>query len=170
MNNKPYAGISHELSPQALNKAMLEAVDFVDAKGWDAPPTLFGLVPTALIRLAHDALDDAPLTLVVQELPSDLTPESEELSAYISRVTWPDGVVGAILAQEIRFLDPNANASTPLRPARLFSGVLRDNMAQLTLLQLRPSESDPQAPDRRELRGGSGVATGVIAALQATFE
>ena len=78
MNNKPYAGISHELSPQALNKAMLEAVDFVDAKGWDAPPTLFGLVPTALIRLAHDALDDAPLTLVVQELPSDLTPESEE--------------------------------------------------------------------------------------------
>ena len=43
-------------------------------------------------------------------------------------------------------------------------------MAQLTLLQLRPSESDMQAPDRRELRGGSGVATGVIAALQATFE
>ena len=164
MNNKPYAGISHELSPQALNKAMLEAVDFVDAKGWDAPPTLFGLVPTALIRLAHDALDDAPLTLVVQELPS------EELSDYISRVTWPDGVVGAILAQEIRFLDPNANASTPPRPARLFSGVLRDNMAQLTLLQLRPSESDLQAPDRRELRGGPGVATGVIAALQATFE
>ena len=162
MNNKPYAGISHELSPQALNKAMLEAVDFVDAKGWDAP--------TALIRLAHDALDDAPLTLVVQELPSDLTPESEELGAYISRVTWPNGVVGAILAQEIRFLDLNADTSTPPRPARLFSGVLRDNMAQLTLLQLRPSESDPQAPDRRELRGGPGVATGVIAALQATFE
>ena len=43
-------------------------------------------------------------------------------------------------------------------------------MAQLTLLQLRPSESDLQAPDRRELRGGPGVATGVIAALQATFE
>ena len=100
MNNKPYAGISHGLSPQALNKAMLEAVDFVDAKGWDAPPTLFGLVPTALIRLAHDALDDAPLTLVVQELPSELTPESEELGAYISRVTWPDGVVGAILARQ----------------------------------------------------------------------
>ena len=170
MNNKPYAGISHELSPQAFNKAMLEAVDFVDAKGWDAPPTLFGLVPTALIKLAHDMLDDAPLTLVIQELPNHLPPESEELSDYISRVTWPDGVVGAILAQEIRFLDPNANASTPPRPARLFSGVLRDNMAQLTLLQLRPSETDPQAPSRRELRGGPGVASGVIAALQATFE
>lgn len=170
MNNKPYAGISHGLSPQAFNKAMLEAVDFVDAKGWDAPPTLFGLVPTSLIRLAHDVLDDAPLTLVVQELPNNLPPESEELSDYISRVTWPDGVVGAILAQEIRFLDPNADASTPPRPARLFSGVLRDDMAQLTLLQLRPSETDPQAPSRRELRGGPGVASGVIAALQATFE
>ena len=170
MNNKPYAGISHELSPQAFNKAMLEAVDFIDAKGWDAPPTLFGLVPTALIKLAHDVPDDAPLSLVVQELPNNLPPKSEELSDYISRVTWPDGVVGAILAQEIRFLDPNADASTPPRPARLFSGVLRDNMAQLTLLQLRPSESDLQAPDRRELRGGPGVATGVIAALQATFE
>ena len=170
MNNKPYAGISHELSPQAFNKAMLEAVDFVDAKGWDAPPILFGLVPTALIKLAHDVLDDAPLTLVIQELPNNLPPESEELSDYISRVTWPDGVVGAILAQEIRFLDPNADASTPPRPARLFSGVLRDDMAQLTLLQLRPSETDPQAPNHRELRGGPGVASGVIAALQATFE
>ena len=170
MNNKPYAGISHELSPQALNKAMLEAVDFVDAKGWDAPPTLFGLVPTSLIKLAHDVLDDAPLTLVVQELPNNLPPESEELSDYISRVTWPNGVVGAILAQEIRFLDPNTDASTPPRPARLFSGVLRDDMAQLTLLQLRLSETDPQAPSRRELRGGPGVASGVIAALQATFE
>jgi hypothetical protein len=170
MNNKPYAGISHELSPQAFNKAMLEAVDFVDAKGWDAPPTLFGLVPTSLIKLAHDVLDDAPLTLVVQELPNNLPPESEELSDYISRVTWPDGVVGAILAQEIRFLDPNADASTPPRPARLFSGVLRDDMAQLTLLQLRLSETDPQSPNHRELRGGPGVASGVIAALQATFE
>ena len=170
MNNKPYAGISHELSPQALNKAMLEAVDFIDAKGWDAPPTLFGLVPTALIKLAHDVLDDAPLTLVVQELPNNLPPESEELSDYISRVTWPDGVVGAILAQEIRFLDPNTDASTPPRPARLFSGVLRDDMAQLTLLQLRLSETDPQSPNHRELRGGPGVASGVIAALQATFE
>ena len=170
MNNKPYAGISHELSPQAFNKAMLEAVDFIDAKGWDAPPTLFGLVPTALIKLAHDVLDDAPLTLVIQELPNNLPPESEELSDYISRVTWPDGVVGAILAQEIRFLDPNADASTPPRPARLFSGVLRDDMAQLTLLQLRLSETDPQSPNHRELRGGPGVASGVIAALQATFE
>ena len=45
-----------------------------------------------------------------------------------------------------------------------------NDMAQLTLLQLRPFETDPQTPSRRELRGGPGVASGVIAALQATFE
>ena len=33
-------------SPQALNKAMREAVDFIHAEGWDQGPTLFALVPT----------------------------------------------------------------------------------------------------------------------------
>ena len=53
-----------EFSPQALNKAMLEAVDFVHAEGWDAAPTLFALVPTSLlIDHLDDPEDAAPLTL-----------------------------------------------------------------------------------------------------------
>ena len=43
---------------QALNKAMMEAVEFVHAEGWDAPPTLFGLVPTQLL------VDELGLSLI----------------------------------------------------------------------------------------------------------
>src|SRR5699024_3038275 len=59
---------------QALNKAMMEAVDFVHAEGWEAPPTLFALVPTELV-VDQIELDDssAPLTLVVQDnLPDNI--------------------------------------------------------------------------------------------------
>ncbi len=38
------------LTQQMLNKAMLEAVDFVHAEGWDGPPTLFGLVPADVLE------------------------------------------------------------------------------------------------------------------------
>ena len=91
---------------QALNKAMMEAVEFVHAEGWDAPPTLFGLVPTQLLvdELGH--LDDSsPLTLVVQDLPEHILPGSEELGEYVSRIAWPREVQGVILAQEIVFKD-----------------------------------------------------------------
>ncbi|MDO5097559.1 MAG: PPA1309 family protein [Corynebacterium sp.] len=165
-----------ESMPQALNKAMREAVDFIHAEGWDAPPTLFGLVPA---RLLVDVIDDAeieqsPLALVVQdELPDSILPGSDELGDYISRVVWPDEVVGAILAQEIMFSDAADPTGVP-RAARLFSGVLRSD-AELTLLQLRPTEEElakkgPFAEDDIELRGGPGIAPGVIAALKATFE
>ena len=65
------------LTQQALNKAMMEAVDFIHAEGWDAAPTLFALVPSSLLIDAlpsTDGDDDtAPLTLVVQDsLPANL--------------------------------------------------------------------------------------------------
>ena len=71
-------------SQQALNKAMTEAVEFVHAEGWDAPPSLFALVPTQLLvdeltQLADDAAH-SPLTLVVQELPEHIRPGSDELA------------------------------------------------------------------------------------------
>jgi len=89
---------------QALNKAMMEAVEFVHAEGWDAPPTLFGLVPTQLLVDELVDLDDSsPLTLVVQDLPEHILPGSEELGEYVSRIAWPSEVEGVILAQEIVF-------------------------------------------------------------------
>lgn len=167
-----------ELSPQALNKAMMEAVEFIHAEGWDAGPTLFALVPASILAAAAPDTfeeDDSPLALIVQDdLPDNILPGSEELGDYVSRVTWPEQVVGAVLAQEIMFRDSSSDDDSP-RPARLFSGVLRGEEAELTLLQLRPTEEEleekgPFAEDDIELRGGPGVAPGVLAVLHSTFE
>lgn len=171
-----------EFSPGALNQAMREAVDFVHSEGWDAPPTLFALVPTRLLVDELDALDAlgenaaAPLTLIVQDnLPDNLTAGSEALADYVSRIAWPQDVAGAILAQEIRFRDAAEGPEAPSRPARLFSGVLRPESVELTLLQMRPTEEEleaagPFAEDQIELRGGPDVAPGVLAALRYGLE
>ncbi|OHO54236.1 hypothetical protein HMPREF2635_08585 [Corynebacterium sp. HMSC035E02] len=177
---------------RALNKAMREAVDFIHAEGWDAPPTLFALVPTELVAAQLGDVDDSsPLTLVVQELPEGIEPGSEHLADYVSRLAWPQEIAGVILAQEITFKDTSNAALADARPARLFSGVLRatamdgsstvdaeefdENGAELTLLQLRPTEEElaeagPFAEDDIQLRGGPNVAPGVIAALRYGLE
>lgn len=164
-----------ENTVQALNKAMLEAVEFVHAEGWDAPPTLFALVSTSLVadQLA-DPDDAAPLTLVVQDLPEHILPGSDELGDYLSRLAWPPQISGVVLAQEIRFREASL-ADAPARPARLFSGVLRGEGLDLTLLQLRPTEEEIEergvfAEDEIELRGGPDVAPGVIQALRFGLE
>ncbi|MFH6888792.1 MULTISPECIES: PPA1309 family protein [Corynebacterium] len=177
---------------RALNKAMREAVDFIHAEGWDAPPTLFALVPTELVAAQLGDVDDSsPLTLVVQELPEGIEPGSEHLADYVSRLAWPREIAGVILAQEIMFKDTSDAALSDARPARLFSGVLRataldgsstadaesvdNDGAELTLLQLRPTEEElaeagPFAEDDIQLRGGPNVAPGVIAALRYGLE
>ena len=161
---------------QALNRAMMEAVEFVHAEGWDAPPTLFGLVPMQLLVDELVDLDDSsPLTLVVQDLPEHILPGSEELGEYVSRIAWPAEVEGVILAQEIVFKDASAGDDAQPRPARLFSGVLRGEDLDQTLLQLRLTDEELEergafAQDDIELRGGPGIAPGVLAALRYGLE
>ena len=164
-------------SQQALNKAMMEAVGFVHAEGWDVGPTLFALVPTELLIDTLDPADAAsPLTLVVQDnLPGTILPGSEELAEYVARLAWPREVEGVILAQEIIFRDSSAPADEGPRAARLFSGVLREEDRELTLLQLRPTDAELEekglfAQDDIELRGGPGVAPHVLAALRFGLE
>ena len=165
---------------RVLNAALREAVDFVHAEGWDNPATLFGLVPHELVA---DVVVDSdaptnPLALVVQEdLPDDLPPGSEELGSYVATIRWPEPVVGAILAQEIVFVNSAPGADQEPRQARLFSGVLAGedgSGAERTLIQLRPTEQDleddPFAQDKIELLGGEDIAPGVVATLRATFE
>lgn len=165
---------------QALNKAMMEAVEFVHAEGWDAAPTLFALVPTELVaaQLAEVGDESAPLTLIVQEeIPAHIQPGSDELGAYITRLAWPEEIAGVILAQEIMFKDSSADAPTAgeARPARLFTGVLREEGVELTLLQIRPTEEEleeagPFAQDEIQLRGGPSVAPAVIGALRYSLD
>lgn len=160
----------------------MEAVEFVHAEGWDVAPTLFALVPTALVADQLAGLEDesAPLTLIVQEeIPAHIQPGSDELGDYLTRLAWPEEVAGVILAQEIIFREKAepAEASRPqqARPARLFSGVLREEGLELTLLQIRPTEEEleaagPFAQDEIQLRGGPQVAPAVIGALRYSLD
>lgn len=168
-----------------LNAALMEAVDFIQAEGWDRPATLFALVPTELVADALELTEARnPLSLIVQDdLPEHIRPGSEELGEFVASISWPSQVVGAILAQEISFVDSSLGEDAAPQQARLFSGILdagaRDGAAaagdgsERTLLQLRPTEeelaADPFGQDRVELRGGEDIAPGVIAALRATF-
>ncbi|PRQ11473.1 hypothetical protein C1Y63_06285 [Corynebacterium sp. 13CS0277] len=151
----------------------MDVVDFVHAEGWDQPPSLFALVPTALVEdvLDETQLDDAPLTAVVQQLPEQLQPGTEELGDYIQRIIWPRTIVGCVLAQEILFAP---DEDTTPRAARLFSGVLATGQ-ELTLVQVRPTEEEldamgPFAEDQVELRGGEGIGRPVIQALFASLQ
>src|SRR5690625_7727295 len=123
---------------------MMEAVDFVHAEGWEAPPTLFALVPTELVVDQIELDDDsAPLTLVVQDnLPENILPGPEELAEYASRIASPRQVEGAVVAQEMMFKDTAAPDAEP-RPARLSAGCLRDEGLELTVMQTRHTGADP---------------------------
>ncbi|APT84220.1 PPA1309 family protein [Corynebacterium aquilae] len=154
---------------QALNRAVMDVVEFVHAEGWDCPPTLCALVPTSLVEevLDEEQLDDAPLAAVVQQLPEQLQPGTQELGDYIQRIVWPEQVLGCVLAQEIMFASPDDEDD--VRPARLFSGVLASG-EELTLVQPRPTDEEleelgPFGQDNIELRGGDGIGRPVIEAL-----
>lgn len=160
---------------RALNTAMREAVDFIHAEGWDAEPTLFGLVNSQLL-IDASVPDTEEYTLVVQDnLPENLSAGSNELVDYCSRIAWPPQVEGVILAQEIMFRDTADPELSEPRQARLFSGVLREEGVELTLLQLRPTEEELEdqglfAEDEISLRGGDNIAPGVLAALRLGLE
>lgn len=178
------------MSPQALNRAVVEAVELAHAEGWDAPPQVFALVPAELVADALGReLDDAPLAVITQEpLPAGVEGGSPELGEFITGLSWPAPVVGAVLVQEVLIVAPDRTGeldglelaevraqvgSGLARQARLITGVLDDG-PEVTLIQVRPTEEElaergPFAEDDIELRDGRGHAPGVVAALRATF-
>jgi hypothetical protein len=146
---------------QHLTAVAREVEDFVATAGWDQPPQLFALVPTAELvqrqpELADQVDQAAPLTPIAQdELPS------EDLADALAGIMWPDAVHGCALAQEIVVLPPEAEATLPTgdstgdsaamrriaaehprrREARLVAAVLRDGTAAC-VLRLRGEDGD----------------------------
>ncbi|MBJ8338323.1 MULTISPECIES: PPA1309 family protein [Antrihabitans] len=97
-----------------LARCLREVAEHVDARGWDQPPHLFALVPTADLIAAepalHDQLADGPsITPIEQEaMPHDIDGGSRALDEFLATTTWPPAVVGCVLAQEIVVLPPEA--------------------------------------------------------------
>lgn len=148
--------------PQHLAAIAREVEDFVAAAGWDQPPQLFALVPTAELverqpELAGQVDPAAPLTPVAQDALPD-----EDLADALAGIMWPDAVHGCALAQEIVVLPPEAEATLPTgdtagesaamrriaaehprrREARLVAAVLRDGTAACVLRLRGVGEED----------------------------
>ena len=104
------AGVSARESPTAALPAVAREVEeFVSTAGWNQPPQLFALVPTADLLAQQPELAGqldpvaSPLTPIAQDaLPSD------ELDKALAGIVWPDVVHGCALAQEIVVLPPEA--------------------------------------------------------------
>jgi hypothetical protein len=94
----------------ALPTAAREVEDFLSESGWDQPPQLFALVPTAQLLQAEPGL---AARLAVAE---GLTPVAQDpltdadVAEKLAEICWPDGVTGCALAQEIVVLPPAAEA------------------------------------------------------------
>ncbi len=184
----------------ALATCAREVIDFVDGEGWGQRPQLFALVSTSLLAAAepglHDELTDgAALTPIQQHsLPEDISGGSAALDEFLATTTWPDGVVGCALVQEIVVLPPAAesaldDALVPLladrdaadeaarhaaqshpdrKDGRLVAAVLKDGPS-LALLQIHPEEdADPFAPI--ELLVYENLAPNLLNALHNTFD
>jgi hypothetical protein len=167
----------------ALPEVAREVEDFVAGGGWDQPPQLFALVPTAELLAAEPGMAAqldaaAPLTPIAQE------PLAEpELDVALAGIAWPDGVAGCAVVQEIVVLPPEVEsalsddaAGAPAmltrlaathpsrREARLVAAVLRDGPGAC-LLRLRGGDDALE-----ELVEHPDLAPNLIEALRGTFE
>ncbi|RLK54219.1 hypothetical protein CLV68_6227 [Actinokineospora cianjurensis] len=174
------------VSTKDLPTAAREVEEFVATGGWDQPPQLFALVPTAHLLSEEPDLvgqvdPDAALTPVAQEALPD-----GDLGAALGTILWPEAVVGCALAQEIVMLPPEAESELPdadadtvnaaavdhpaAREARLVAAVLRDGTVAC-VLRLRSSGgadgADGEGVD--EIVEHPGLAQNLTTALLDTF-
>ena len=167
-----------QLMPDSpLRQVALEVESHVGAEGWDQPPRLFALVPTADLIEREPALaaqlsdDPASFTPVEQELPGD-----RELEDLLTEIVWPDAVVGCAAVVERIMLPPDAEASLPddpdeliaaaaahpdRREVRLVAAVIREGAAHSAVRGKEPADA--------ELLEGPDLVPGLIEHLRRTL-
>jgi hypothetical protein len=183
---------SSEHRPPGIGIAGLarEVEEFVASGGWDQPPQLFALVPTAALldeqpELAGQLDPSSPLTPVAQEALPD-----GDLGEALATIAWPDLVLGCAVVQEIIVLPPDAEADLPgaaeadadrLRraaadhpkrtEARLVAAVLREGgVACVMRLRGKSSDEPGAAEPVDEIIEHHELAPNLIEALKATFQ
>jgi hypothetical protein len=160
----------HQRPSSTLLTAAVDTERHVARLGWDQPPRLFALVPTALLREREPSLagrlGDAEegLTAVEQEG----LPATSDLESLLGRVAWPEDVVGVALAVERIVVPPEAERDLPADPraatdmlaahperkdVRLLAACLRDG-EQVCLLRQRDHDSDDAVAVGRDIAPG----------------
>lgn len=160
-------------APSNASPLLAAAVDterHVARLGWDQPPRLFALVPTALLREREPGLADrlgdaeAGFTAVEQEG----LPPTSDLESLLGRIAWPEDVAGVALAVERIVVPPEAERDLPTDPGaatdrlaahpdrqdvRLLAACLRDG-EQVCLLRQRAHDSDDAVAVGRDIAPG----------------
>ncbi|SOC55619.1 PPA1309 family protein [Ornithinimicrobium cerasi] len=162
---------SHDPPASALLTAAVDTERHVARAGWDQPPRLFALVPTALLREREPSLagrlaeaDDGSLTAVEQ----DGLPATSDLESLLGRVAWPEDVAGVALAVERIVVPPDAERDLPADPreatdrlaghpdrkdVRLLAACLRGG-EQVCLLRQRDHDDDDAVAVGRDIAPG----------------
>jgi hypothetical protein len=98
----------------------VEIEAYVAASGWDQPPRLFALVPTAELLAQEPQLAGQVGPAAAAADPGHLTPVEQEhlpghatLADLLAGIGWPGGVLGAALAVERVMLPPTAESAVP---------------------------------------------------------
>jgi hypothetical protein len=155
---------------QPLSVVAREVEDFVSTAGWDQPPQLFALVPTAdLVEANPDLAAQVDAGALLTPVAQDALP-NEDLAEALAAIMWPDAVRGCAIAQEIVVLPPDAEDTLPVgeetgdtdmlrriaaehprrREARLVAAVLRDGTAAC-VLRLRGTDGVDEIVEHPEL-------------------
>ena len=165
-----------------LSIAALDTERHVGSAGWDQPPRLFALVPTAELLTREPQLA-AGLT-VSDQIAGALTaieqedlPETDSIESLLGQIAWPDTVVGCAIVVERLVVPPEAERDLPSdhdaavaelaghpdrRDVRLLAAVTRDG-SSICLLRQREHDSDDRVAT------GSDIAPGLVEALRATL-
>lgn len=122
-----------------LRLVTLEVESHVAADGWDQPPRLYAIVPTAQLVQHEPALAEQ-LSGQLERHPDGFTsieqdglPPDRALEELLGEIEWPDAVAGCIAVVERVMLPPEAEDALPDDPADLMTFA-------------------SQHPDRREVR------------------
>jgi len=109
-----------EVDP-SLREAVLEVEAHAAEGGWDRPPRLFALVPTADLIEREPALaaalglqDDGRESLTAVE--QDDVPADADLESVLARIMWPEEVHGCAAVVERLVLPPAADTHLPEDP------------------------------------------------------
>lgn len=182
-----------------LFRCIRDVAEYADTEGWDQPPQLFALVPTADLVAAEPSLeeqltDGAALTPIAQEpLPDDLRSDSMALDEFLATTSWPAAVQGVVLVQQIVVLPPAAeqtldDAIAPLLADRDAADRAGRDAAQshperrdarlyagalrdgVTLCLLQLRPDEDDAFPEMDLRTAPNLAPNLVEALRHTLE
>ena len=165
-----------------LRLVSLEVEAHVAADGWDQPPRLYALVPTAdLVAREPGLVEQLSAQLETQpdgftSIEQDGLPSDRPLEDALGGIEWPEAVAGCAVVLERVMLPPEAEAALPAdedelaafvaghpdrREVRLVGAVTRDGE--------RHSAVRAREPDDAPLLEGPDLVPGLLDHLHRTL-